>query len=110
LSRKIKTPDSFFSLEPQELKHLVSAVRIVEQAVGEVHYGLTEEEKKSRVFRRSLFVVKDIRKGEAANEENVRSIRPSNGLSPKFLPAILGRKARVNIKRGTPLRSRMFQV
>jgi pseudaminic acid synthase len=65
---------------------------------------LTEDEKKSRVFRRSLFVVKDIRKGNIFNEENVRSIRPAFGLPPKYLKFILGKKAKKDIKKGTPLK------
>lgn len=103
LSRKIKTPDSFFSIEPQELKELVENIRIVEEALGEVHYGLTKGEKKSKVFRRSLFVVKDINKGEIFTEENLKSIRPANGLSPKHIRTILGRVAKKTIKKGTPL-------
>jgi len=103
LSRKIKTPDSFFSIEPKELKELVENIRIVEKALGKVHYGLTEEEKKGNVFRRSLFVVKYINKGEIFTEENLKSIRPANGLSPKYIRTILGRVAKKTIKKGTPL-------
>jgi sialic acid synthase SpsE len=104
LSRKVKTPDSFFSIEPQELKELVENIRIVEKALGKVHYGLTEEEKKSRASnRRSLFVVKDISKGEIFSEENLRSIRPANGLNPKYITEVLGKAAKKNIKKGTPL-------
>jgi len=103
LSRKIKTLDSFFSIEPEELKQLVENIRIVEKALGKVHYGLTEGEKKSKVFRRSLFAVKDINKGEIFTEENLKSIRPANGLSPKHRTAILGKAAKKNIKKGTPL-------
>ncbi len=103
LSRETKTPDSFFSIEPQELKELVGNIRIVEKALGEVHYGLTQEERQSRVFRRSLFVVQDVRKGDVFNQENVRSIRPAHGLSPKYMAVISGRAARKDIKRGTPL-------
>jgi pseudaminic acid synthase len=102
LSRKIKTPDSFFSIEPEELKELVKNIRIVEKALGKVHYGLTEEEK-GNVFRRSLFVVKYINKGEIFTEENLKSIRPANGLSPKYIRTILGRAAKKTIKKGTPL-------
>jgi N-acetylneuraminate synthase len=103
LSRKFKTPDSFFSIEPEELKQLVKNIRIVEKALGKVHYGLTKEEKKANVFRRSLFVVKDINKGEVFTEENLKSIRPANGLSPKYIRTILGRTAKETIKKGTPL-------
>jgi len=103
ISRKVKTPDSFFSTEPQELKELVENIRLVEKTLGKVHYGLTEEERESKVFRRSLFVVQDINKGEIFTEENVKSIRPANGLSPKYIKIILGRAAKKNIKKGTPL-------
>ncbi|RKY25163.1 MAG: pseudaminic acid synthase, partial [Planctomycetota bacterium] len=79
LSRKIETPDSFFSIEPQELKELVENIRIAEKALGKVHYGLTEDERKSRTFRRSLFVVEDVKKGEVFTNSNIKSIRPANG-------------------------------
>lgn len=103
LSRRIKTPDSFFSIEPQELEHLVENTRIVEKALGTVHYGLTEEQRKSRAFRRSLFVVQDMKKGEVFTEHNLRSIRGASGLSPKYTTVISGKKAGKNIKKGTPL-------
>jgi sialic acid synthase SpsE len=107
LSRKIETPDSFFSLEPNELKLLVENIRIVEKALGEVHYGLTEEEKRSRVFRRSLFAIKDIEKGEVISEENVKSIRPAYGLPPKYIKKIIGRKAKLKIRYGNPIKEYM---
>ncbi|PIW67137.1 MAG: pseudaminic acid synthase [Candidatus Omnitrophica bacterium CG12_big_fil_rev_8_21_14_0_65_42_8] len=107
LSRKIKTPDSFFSIEPDELKDLVSNVRIAEKAMGGVRYGFTDEEKKGRFFRRSLFAVKDIAKGQKFTTENIKSIRPADGLKPKYLDVILGKKARGNIKKGTPLKLNM---
>lgn len=103
LSRKVETPDSFFSVEPQELKGLIENVRTVEQSLGKVHYGLTKEERPSKVFRRSVFVVEDIKKGEVFTKRNIRSIRPGNGLKPKYLKIVLGRKARRGISRGTPL-------
>ena len=103
LSRTIKTPDSFFSIEPQELRELVENVRIAEKALGKVHYGLTPEQKKSRVFRRSLFAVNDIEKGETFTKDNIRSIRPANGLKPKYLKIVLGKRAKKDIKRGMPL-------
>lgn len=109
ISRKFKTPDSFFSLELGEFKTLVDNVRIVEKAMGGIHYGLTEDEKKSRVFRRSLFAVEDIKQGEYLTEKNVRSIRPSYGMSPKFLRVVLGKRAKVSIKRGTPLAGSLFK-
>ncbi len=103
LSRKLKTPDSFFSTEPQEMKELVRNIRIVEEAKGKVAYGLAEDEKKNRAFRRSLFVVRDIKQGEIFTEENIRSIRPGYGLPPKYLNSVLGRSAKRNTAKGTPL-------
>jgi N-acetylneuraminate synthase len=107
LSRATPGPDSAFSLEPHEFKAMVEAVREAEKALGEVRYGVTEREKPSHVFRRSLFVVKDMKTGEAFSDENVRSIRPGNGLPPKFLPEILGRRAREDIPLGTPISWRL---
>jgi len=103
LSRTIETPDSFFSIEPKELSNLVDNIRMVEKALGKVHYGLTKEEKKSRIFRRSLFVVKDIEKGEIFTEKNIKSIRPAKGIPPKYLDRIIGKVSTKRIKRGTPL-------
>lgn len=103
LSREIETADSFFSIEPQELKELVSNIRVVEKSLGKVCYGLSDEERKIRAFRRSLFVSKDIKNGEAFTEDNVKSVRPAAGISPKYLRAVLGRKATRDIKKGIPL-------
>lgn len=103
LSRKIKTPDSFFSSEPDEFAEMVKGIRIAEEALGKIHYGLTDSERKSHVFRRSLFAVEDLKKGEVFTDSNVRSIRPANGLKPKYLKMILGKKAKKNIKKGTPI-------
>lgn len=105
LSRQVKTPDSFFSIEPYELKSLVENVRVVEKAMGKVRYGLTEGEKNSKVFRRSLFAVENIEEKEILTENNVRSIRPAYGLSPKYLNRILGKKAKRAIQRGNPILS-----
>lgn len=96
-------PDAIFSLEPEEFKELVKSIREVEKAIGKVQYGSGKKESENIVFRRSLFVVKDIKQGEKFNRENVRCIRPGYGLAPKFLPKILGKKAKRDIKRGTPL-------
>ena len=103
LSRDVPGPDSSFSLEPAEFKSMVDAIRIAEKALGEVHYGATEQEIPSRVFRRSLFVVEDIKAGDRLTEENVRSIRPGHGLPPKYLTRVVGRRAARAIERGTPL-------
>jgi len=104
LSRaKDKSPDSFFSIEPDDLKMLVSQTAIAREALGSVRYGLPYGESTMKSFRRSLFVVKDMYEDQAFSEKNVRSIRPSNGLPPKYLPIILGRKASEKIEKGTPL-------
>jgi pseudaminic acid synthase len=103
LSRSIKTPDSFFSLEPDELKELVDHVRVAQKAMGKVQYGMTKKEKDSRASRRSLFAARDIGKGDIFSEENIRSVRPAAGLEPKYFKDVLGREAKRDIKKGTPL-------
>lgn len=103
ISRAVPGPDSAFSLEPHEFKAMVEAIRTAERALGQVHYGVSEREASSRVFRRSLFVVEAIKAGEVFTERHVRSIRPGHGLSPKHLPEVLGRRAARDIERGTPL-------
>lgn len=103
LSRSIPGPDSAFSLEPHEFKAMVDAIRTTENALGKVSYEATEHEATSRVFRRSLFIVRDMKAGDEFTEENVRSIRPGNGLHTKYLQNVSGRRANQNIKRGTPL-------
>jgi len=104
LSRSNPGPDSAFSLEPQEFRAIVDAIRATEEALGQVSYKVSEQEATSRVFRRSLFVVKDMKAGEVFTEENVRSIRPGYGLPPRHLKDIMGRRSEQNIPRGTPLR------
>lgn len=103
LSKDIDSPDKDFSLTPDEFKEMVNAIRDVEKALGRVTYEPTEKMKKGKAFARSLFVVKDIKKGEMFNEENIRSIRPGYGLPPKYFKNILGKKARFDLKRGNPL-------
>ena len=95
--------DSAFSLEPAELKDLVENVRAAHAALGRVNYGSTKSEEDSMVFRRSLYVVADVKKGEPFTEHNVRSIRPGFGLPPKDLPEVLGRCATRDLKRGESL-------
>lgn len=103
LSRKRKSPDYFFSIEPSELKGMVEAIRTVERAMGRVSYELTEKQRISRTFRRSLFLVKNIKKGEEFTQENIRSIRPADGLPPRYMEKILGKHARCDLALGTPL-------
>jgi pseudaminic acid synthase len=104
LARADGGPDAAFSLEPAELKQLCDGVRIAHGAIGRAEYGRAASESSNVVFRRSLYVVADIRKGERFTPENLRSIRPGYGIPPKHLPALLGRCAAVDIARGTPMR------
>ena len=103
LSRGIPGPDSAFSLEPQEFKLMVEAIRVVGDALGEVSYEVTEHERNSLAFRRSLFVVEPMAAGEVFTSTNVRSVRPGYGLHTRHLGDVLGRHAAEDIARGTPL-------
>jgi pseudaminic acid synthase len=103
LSRSIPGPDSAFSLEPQEFKAMVESIRTCEKALGKVHYGVSDQEAKSRAFRRSLFVVEHMKAGQEFTHQNVRSIRPARGLHPRYLPKVVGRHAKRDIERATPL-------
>ena len=103
LDKSIGGPDASFSLDEKEFTEMVSAVRQAEKAIGQATYEISEKRRESRKFARSLFVVKDIKAGEPFTDENVRSIRPGYGLHPKHLKEILGKKAKTDIKRGTPL-------
>jgi N-acetylneuraminate synthase len=104
LSRGVPGPDNAFSLEPQEFKAMVEAIRITEKAAGDVQYKVSEQEAASRLFRRSLFIVKDMKAGDVFTKENVRCIRPGYGLAPKFFQEIIGKKSAVDINKGTPLK------
>lgn len=103
MSRAIKNPDSSFSMEPDEFRDMVEKVREVEKARGSISYGVSKQEKTNTGFRRSLFVVEDIAAGETLTSENIRSIRPAYGLKPKYYKKVLGKRAKHEIKRGTPL-------
>ena len=103
LSRADGGPDRDFSLEPDEFACMVRAVRVAHAASGDVHYGGVEQEMAGRRFRRSLYAVRDIRRGETFTMENVRSIRPAGGLHPRHLTEVLGRVANADISQGTPL-------
>jgi len=103
LSRTDGGPDAAFSLDPSEFKSLVEAVRVTEKSLGQAQFGVTPHERKTVPFRRSLFAVADIQEGELFTSENVRSIRPANGLHPRYLPEVLGRRASRHLARGTPL-------
>lgn len=103
LDKKLDSPDSKFSLDPEDFKSMVNSIRALETAMGEICYELDDITKLNRDFSRSLFIVKDVKEGEKITEKNVRSIRPGFGLHPKFLKDILGKKFNKNLKKGTPL-------
>ncbi len=104
LSRSAGGPDAAFSLEPQEFKQLVEAVRKTEKAIGKPAYKVGKAESENIIFRRSLFAVADIKKGEKFTAKNIRSIRPGYGLKPKFYDRVIGKVAKSDIERGTPLK------
>lgn len=95
--------DSAFSLEPQELKALVVETERAFQALGVVQLDTQKSEEKSRQFKRSIYVVKDIQAGEMFSEENIRVIRPGDGLEPKYYTTILGKTNKIALSKGTPL-------
>ncbi|SHG34355.1 N-acetylneuraminate synthase [Fodinibius roseus] len=103
LNRSEGGVDADFSLEPQELKKLVEETNRACQALGNISYGIQESEKASLRFKQSVYVVKDVEKGQHFTSENTRVIRPGDGLPPKYYERILGKKAKENIETGTPL-------
>jgi len=109
LSRAEGGPDAAFSLEPDELKNLVQSIRIVEAAIGKPQYGAGVHESENVIFRKSLFAVADIKKGERFTPQNVRSIRPGHGLAPKYYDEVIGKTAVADIERGTPLNWDLIQ-
>ncbi len=102
LDRSLGGPDASFSLEPADFGRMVQAVRNAEASLGEVTYGLDESIKSSRQFARSLYVAEEIKKGDFITEQNVRSVRPGNGLHPKYLQECLGKKSNRDLEVGTP--------
>lgn len=103
LSRDSKSEDAAFSMEPAEFKQMVDDIRTAEMAKGVVSYVCSEKENGSRCFRKSLFASKDIKKGELFTAENIRSVRPGDGLKPKYYEIIIGKRAKQDIAYGTPL-------
>ncbi len=103
IDRQIGGPDAAFSMTAEEFSALVQRVRRTEQMVATPDFTQTAEKKKARVFARSLFVVADVKQGEPFTAENIRSIRPGNGMAPKYIDKVIGKTARVDIARGTPL-------
>lgn len=103
LRRSDGGPDSAFSMEPDEFAQMVKDIRIMEKALGTSRYQLTETQKLEHQGSRSLFVVKDISPGEVLTPENIRSIRPGNGLHTMYYETVLGKKAKTFLRKGTPL-------
>ncbi|MDB4363898.1 pseudaminic acid synthase [Akkermansiaceae bacterium] len=104
-SRKEPGPDSAFSMEPQEFREMVDAIRMTEKAIGTADYSLTAAEEKSLHFRRSLFVTEDVKKGDVFTKDNVRVLRPASGMEPKHFYDVIGKTATEDLERGTPLAS-----
>jgi pseudaminic acid synthase len=102
LARRDGGVDAAFSLEPDELALLVREARAAWEARGEVHYGAVASEVPSLKFRRSIYISADMRAGEIFTTDNLRIVRPGNGLPPKFYPFLLGKRIRADAKRGTP--------
>lgn len=109
LSRAEGGVDSSFSLEPHELEKLVKEGQQAYEAIGDPSYEIRESEKNNLVFRRSLFVVEDIRAGEIFSDKNIRCIRPGYGMAPKFINKVLGQYATRDLKRGEPLSADMIE-
>lgn len=101
LDRSLGGPDASFSMNPEEFGYMVEKIREVEKSLGEENYILTDKQIKGKSFSRSLYVVKDIKKGDLFSNSNVKSIRPGHGLHPKFLKDILGKISEINIEKGT---------
>ena len=102
IDRKIMTPDSAFSMESDEFRKMVQEIKIAEKIYGKIEYGFKENERLSHSHRKSIFIAKDVKKGEIFTKNNIRVIRPGHGLKPKFINIILGKKANRNIECGTP--------
>ncbi|RAX57483.1 pseudaminic acid synthase [Helicobacter monodelphidis] len=107
LDRGLGGADSAFSMEPLEFQEMKNQIQIACDSIGESHYEITKNLESSRMFKRSLFVCKDIQAGELFTPDNIRSIRPGYGLEPKHLSKILGRRSKCDIQRGEPLKWEM---
>jgi N-acetylneuraminate synthase len=109
LRRSDGGPDASFSLEPDEFRGLVDAMRDADQVLGRVRYGPSASEEKSVAFRRSLIVVRDVAEGAVITADDIRSLRPAHGMAPKLLPDVIGRKAARALQRGEPLEPSMLR-
>ena len=93
--------DSAFSMEPEEMKQLVVETERAWQSLGKIKYGTSDVEKKSLIFRRSLYIAEDMKKGDELTEKNLRIVRPGNGLPPRYYDIVLGRRVNRNVKKGS---------
>ena len=108
LDKSINSPDAAFSLDENEFKKLVDDIRLAEKSLGKIDYSISKLVKQNRHFMRSLYVIKDIAKGDKFTSENIGSFRPNLGISPKYYFDILGKKAACNIKANTPLKNELI--
>ncbi len=109
LERSLGGPDSAFSMEAPEFKSMIDKIRMTERILGNNHYQLSEKNLEGRRFMRSLYVVKDMKKGDLITEENVNSVRPGFGLHPKYLSEILGKRVNEDIVKGTRFTMSLIQ-
>lgn len=108
LDKSINSPDAAFSLDETEFKRLVDDIRTVEKSLGHIDYAISPAGQKNRHFMRSLYVIKDMKKGEKFTSANIGSFRPNLGMSPKYYYEILGKKAVSDIKANTPLKNELI--
>ena len=103
LSRKDGGVDSTFSLEPSEFNSLVIETKRAWQSLGKISYGANNAEKNSKIFRRSIYISEDTKKGDVLTAKNLRCVRPGMGLSPKYFDILIGKRVNQDIKKGTPM-------
>ncbi len=109
LDRKLGGPDAAFSMEPAEFKKMVDRIRDVEKSLGNKEYFLNEEGQANKRFVKSLFVVENVKAGDIVSEKNVRAIRPGNGIHPKYLKDVMGKKFVCAEEKGTPFTLNMVE-
>ncbi|MBE7056772.1 MAG: pseudaminic acid synthase [Ruminococcaceae bacterium] len=110
LSREIENPDSSFSMEPQEFAKMVEDVKNASKTLGQAQYKLSEGEQRSRLFRKSIFIAEDVEEGTVLDEKNLRVVRPSNGLHPRYYKELLGKKVTRKLTKGTPFEWNMIET
>lgn len=103
LNKSIGGPDAHFSLDEEEFKKMVDAVRTAEKMLGKADYEMTDKKLRSREFSRSLFISEDVKKGEVLSEKNVKSVRPNYGMHPKYYKDLIGKSFKADFKKGSPL-------